>query len=45
MEEINSHQFYKDSQSERGVVCDLESFDSYAIDGHFVVLFNLKRRR
>eukprot|EP00092_Neocalanus_flemingeri_P001637 GFUD01001747.1.p1 GENE.GFUD01001747.1~~GFUD01001747.1.p1 ORF type:complete len:555 (-),score=143.23 GFUD01001747.1:167-1831(-) len=35
--EVNSFQFFQDSQSEGRVVCDLESFDSFAIDGRFVV--------
>jgi len=35
--EVNRLQFFKDSQSEGRSVCDLESFDSFAIDGKFIV--------
>ena len=35
--EVNNFQFFKDSQSDGRVVCDLERFESFAIDGRFVV--------
>merc|ERR1719427_375216 len=35
--EVNSFQFFKDSQSEGRVLCDLERFESFVIDGRFVV--------
>jgi len=35
--EVNRLQFFKNSQCDGRIVCDLESFDSFAIDGKFVV--------
>ena len=40
--EINRLQFFKESQSEGRVVCDLESFDSFEVDGNFAVEVKLE---